>query len=281
MLLLAAAGACGADPADRALDRSASGVRVMSVAAEDSILAAEQDLATAARVGAWARRFATADSVRYLFGLAGGGYAAGGELVADRTQDCVSLLYRCTELARARDHRDAARLALATRFAGADPAAVVRADGRVDYDHPAHLDYSLDMIRSGLWGDDVTATLTGARSDSTGSSRYAPGSFLYVPGAELQDGELQEGDIVWFVLSPQHAGARALREEHGLVIGHIGIVVREGGEARLVHAAVSGLEGHYAGGTVVTVPLAAYLPRVERFVGVCVTRFTDHVSGGG
>ena len=40
---------------------------------------------------------------------------AEGLLVSDHKQDCVSLLYRSTELARARNHEDALRLALALR----------------------------------------------------------------------------------------------------------------------------------------------------------------------
>ncbi len=41
----------------------------------------------------------------------------------------------------------------------------------------------------------------------------------------------------------------------------------------LVHAARSDLEGWYEGGTVVKVPLADYLARVDRFSGLIVTRF--------
>jgi len=255
--------------------RAETAVRVMSVAQEDSILAAEREQHVAARVGAWARRFAAADSVRYLFGLAAGGYAAEGELVADRTQDCISLLYRCTELARARDHDDAVAVALATRFAGAPAESVVTTDGRVDYDDPAHLDFSLDMIRSGHWGDDVTATLHGAVPDSAGSARYAPGSFLYVPGPALDPDELREGDVIWLVLNPADVKARRLRNEYGLVIGHVGIAVRDGETVELVHAAVSDLPGCYEGGTVVSVPLQTYLRRVGKFAGICVTRFGD------
>jgi hypothetical protein len=129
------------------------------------------------------------------------------------------------------------------------------------------------MIRSGHWGRDVTASLSGARPDSAGSARYPAGSFLAVPEAALATGELREGDVVWFVLDATHAGARRLREEHGLVIGHIGILIEEGGEIYLVHAASSDLPGEYAGGRVVSVPLGTYLARVERYGAVMVTRF--------
>jgi hypothetical protein len=256
----------------RAQSRAESADRLLPVAREDSLLAAEQSLPTAARVGLWARRVLAADGVRYLFGPSPDGYVAERELVRDHRQDCISLLYRCTELARARDHDDAVAIALRTRFAGAEPDSVVDAQGRVDYGHPSHLDYSLDMIRSGHWGADVTATVGAAAVDTVGTSRYPAGSFAYVPKTKLDEAALREGDIVWFVLDPAVASARKLRDQYGLVIGHVGLVIVEDGQAWLAHAAVSGLSGWYEGGSVVKVPLKEYLGRVEKFAGVMVTR---------
>jgi pimeloyl-ACP methyl ester carboxylesterase len=240
---------------------------------EDSLLASQVDLPLSLRVGQWARRFEEAEEVAYLFGLAEGGYVSEGSLVDDRRQDCVSLMYRVSELARARDRQDAVAWALRTRFAGAPLDAIVDDAGRVDYDHPDHLDFSLDMVRSGLWGVDVTARLTGATPDTVGSSRYAAGSFSVVPAAALVASELAEGDIVWLVLDPDDPKAAAMRRDHGLVIGHIGLVIVAEGRPWLVHAASSDLEGWYEGGTVVKVPLAEYLARVERYGAVMVTRF--------
>ena len=127
----------------RAVARAESAERIMPPAQEDRLLAAESGLPTAARIGRWARRFAEADSVEYRFGLADGGYVAEGELVRDDRQDCVSLMYRVTELARAEDHRDAVVWALRTRFAGAPADSLVDEQGRVNYDRPEHLDFSL------------------------------------------------------------------------------------------------------------------------------------------
>lgn len=257
----------------RAQARAAQADRLLAVAVEDSLLGAEQSLPTATRLGLWARRYAAATGVRYVFGPAADGYVAEREIVRDHRQDCISLLYRCSELARARDHNDAVAVALATRFAGAAPDSVVDAEGRVDYGHPAHLDYSLDMIRSGHWGADVTPQVGAAVPDTVGTSRYPAGSYSYVPKAALAAGSLQEGDIVWFVLDPGVPSARKLRDQYGLVIGHVGLVIVEDGQPWLVHAAVSGLAGWYEGGTVVKVPLPEYLARVERFAGLMVTRF--------
>jgi hypothetical protein len=257
----------------RAIERADSARRIMTSAQEDAVLAEEKILPTSLRVGLWARRFLKAKGVEYRFGLAEGGYVAEGELIRDDRQDCVSLMYRVTELARADDHRDAVTWALDTRFAGAPLDSLVDQQGRVDYDNPAHLDFSLDMIRSGFWGIDISGQLTGATIDTVGSARYEPGSFTVVPEADLVEEELREGDIVWFVLDADHPQGGKLRREYGLVIGHIGIVIEEEGRPWLVHAASKGLEGWYEGGTVVSVPLAEYLDRVERYSAILVTRF--------
>ena len=257
----------------RAADHAESAPRIMSSEQEDKLLSEEKNLPTAARIGQWARRFLDAEGVEYLFGLKDGGYVFEGDLVRDDRQDCVSLMYRVTELARADDHRDAVAWALRTRFAGAPLDSVVDDMGRVDYDRPEHLDFSLDMIRSGNWGRDVTARLTGATPDSAGSSRYPAASFTVVPEAALVEDELAEGDIIWMVLDPNQAASGKLRREYGLVIGHIGIVIVEDGQPWLVHAASSDLEGWYEGGTVVSVPISVYLDRVERYSAVMVTRF--------
>ena len=257
----------------RAADRAESARRIMPTEQEDRLLTEERNFPTAARIGRWARRYLEADGIEYLFGLCEGGYVSEGELVRDDRQDCVSLMYRVTELARADDHRDAVAWALRTRFAGAPLDSVVDDQGRVDYDRLEHLDFSLDMIRSGNWGRDVTGRLNGARPDSAGSSRYPAGSFVTVPETALVEDELAEGDIVWLVLDPDHPKGGKLRGDHGLVIGHIGIVIVEEGKPWLVHAASSGLEGWYEGGTVVKAPLAVYLGRVQRYSAVMVTRF--------
>lgn len=273
-LILAACRTGGALP-DPLRQRNLGETALFAAEAIDSILSAERTLATAERLGRWARRFLADPDSEYRFGLKDGGYVSEGLLVSDHRQDCVSLLYRSCELARARDHEDALRLALSTRFPGAPLDSLVDATGRVDYDRPEHLDYSLDMIRSGHWGADITPNLDGAAPDSAGSARYAPGSFLVVPESALDTRELREGDVLWFVLDPTHEGARRLRDEHGLVIGHIGLLIIENDTVRLVHAASSDLPGEYEGGRVVSVSLTAYLERVERFGAVMVTRFAD------
>ncbi|MEN8008140.1 MAG: hypothetical protein ABFS42_14055 [Candidatus Krumholzibacteriota bacterium] len=258
---------------DRAAMRAEAAPRIMPAEREDQLLREEKDLPTAVRIGRWARRYRDGEGIEYRFGLAEGGYVKEGDLVRDDRQDCVSLMYRVTELARAESPRDAVAWALRTRFAGAPLDSLVDDRGRVDYDRPEHLDYSLDMIRSGHWGRDITGELTGAALDSAGSSRYPAGSFRTVPESGLVEAELKEGDIAWLILDPAHEAGGRLRREYGLVVGHIGIVIKEEGRPWLVHAASSGLDRWYEGGTVVAVPLAVYLELVEKYSAVMVTRF--------
>jgi len=181
-------------------------------------------------------------------------------------------MYRCTELARAENPRDALLWALRTRFAGASPLAVVGEGGKVDYDNPRHLDFSLDMVRSGIWGRDITPLLAGAVVDTVGSSRYPAGGFRYVPAEKLDVTGLRNGDIAWLVLDPADPRGARLRREYGLVIGHLGIVSRQEGETWLIHAASKDLPGYYEGGRLVRVPLREYLARVGKFAGIIITR---------
>jgi hypothetical protein len=273
VVLLVMAMLVGDGAVERAVGFNLRVADVYTVGEVDSILAGEADAPTARRIGDWAWRLAERGGTEYRFGLAGGGYAADGRLAPGTRHDCISLVYRTTELALAESAGEALELALARRFAGAPLDSVVDAQGRVDYDRPEHLDYSVDMVRSGLWGRDVTALLTGSRPDPTGSSRYPAGTVTTVPESRLQTDELCHGDLVWFVLSNTDERAAALRRDHGLMVGHAGIIAVHDGEVWLVHAASRPLSGWYDHGGVVRVPLATYLARVERYDAIIVTRF--------
>lgn len=229
----------------------------------------DQDLGQ--KIGTWIIN-RTIESHGYRFGLAKDGYATKGALMMDGYYDCVSFMYRCTELARATSLQNNLDWALRTRFAGAHPDSAVGLDGRVDYNRPEHLDYSLDMIRSGIWGRDVSAEIGTAEADEIGTSRYPAGSFSWVPASSLNHAMLQEGDVIWFVLNPEDVKAKNLRDEHGLVVGHLGLMGVHENRLLLTHAASSDLDGEYKGGNVVMVDLATYLQRVDRYAGVFVTR---------
>ena len=134
-----------------------------------------QNLPVGDRIAMWAELFLERGDATYRFGLLEGGYVKDGLLVQDYKPDCVLFFYRCTDLARSMTPQEAVLQALTTRFAGASPPPV-DAQGRVDYDHTAHIDYSLDIIRSGIWGHDVTREVGISIADSVGTSRYPAGS---------------------------------------------------------------------------------------------------------
>ena len=120
VLFLTAVAACQAaerkvvpDGLTRAWTYNAAAPSLMPGATLDSLLAPEQDLPTSRRIGLWARRFAADSTNVYCFGLKPGGYVSEGRLVDDVHVDCISLLYRVTELAQARTARDAVASAFA------------------------------------------------------------------------------------------------------------------------------------------------------------------------
>jgi hypothetical protein len=228
------------------------------------------------RIVRWAELFLERGDAHYVFGLAAGGYVSDSLLVQDFKTDCVLLTYRCTELARATSARDAIVRALDSRFHGGSPSAVVSSTGGVNYDDPAHLDYSEDAVRAGrLWGRDVTQEVGLAAADTAGTSRYPAGSFMYIPSSRLRMEALRDGDVLYFVLDEHSKRGQRLRREYGLLVGHQGIAARRGADVDVIHAARDDLPGEYAGDRVVRVPLRTYLERVESFKGVLVTRLDD------
>ena len=226
------------------------------------------------RVAGWARWFLDLGRVEYLYGRAEGGYVTEGRLCQDFQTDCVLFMYRATELARSANAREAVQFAFGTRFYGASIAEAVSENGKVDYDVPAHLEYSEEMIQSGIWGEDVTSLGGSALLDAVGSSKVPPDTLHYLPADDIDYGKLQSGDIVWFVGDEKAAGAKEQRAQ-GTLIHHIGLLDCRGNEPVLIHPAVRPLPGVYDGTGVVEVPLRSYLSRVDRFKGIVVTRLKE------
>ena len=139
----------------------------------DSVAAGFASRTLGERTAAWARWFLDLGTVRYAYGRGPGGYVTEGRLCQDYATDCVLFMCRVTELARSGSAREAVQFAFGTRFYGASVAGAMLEDGRVNYDDPAHLEYSEEMIRSGIWGADVTAECGAALRDTVGSSRVA------------------------------------------------------------------------------------------------------------
>jgi hypothetical protein len=245
----------------------------------ESLIAANieawRELPIGERIARWAGLYLRRNETSYVFGLKKGGYVADSLLVQDYRQDCVLFSYRCSELARASSPRDAVLRALDTRFAGGQAAKVVTSTGAVDYDDPSHLDFSLDIVRSGIWGRDVTTEIGAAAADSAGTQRYPAGSFAYIPTEDLRLDRFEDGDLLYFVFDENSARGQKMRDLYGLVIGHQGVARRSVDGVDVIHAAISDLPGEYSGNRVVRVPLRTYLRRVESFKGVIVTRLDE------
>lgn len=239
----------------------------------DSLMASIAGRPVGERIAFWADFFYRDGRPRYVFGLDPDGYVSQGLLCDDFRTDCVLFLYRTTELGRSSSAREAVQFAFGTRFYGASVEEAILPDGKVRYDHPSHHDYSEDIVRSGIWGKDVTAKIGPVRSDP-GNDRFPAGTLSVVPKEQINYAAFQSGDLVFFVLDenkPKGAEARAT----GTLIQHLGIVTREGNEVYLIHAAKQPLNGYYDGGKIEKVPLRVYLDRVDLFKGIVVARIED------
>jgi hypothetical protein len=239
----------------------------------DSLIATIADKSVGERIAFWADFFYRIGRTKYVFGLDPEGYVSQGRLCDDFQTDCVLFLYRTTELGRSSSAREAVQFAFGTRFYGAGVEEAILPDGRVRYDHPAHEDYSEDIFKSGIWGEDVTAKIGPVRPDP-GNERFPAGTISFVPKHQINSAAFQPGDLVYFVLDetkPKGAEMRAT----GILIQHLGVVAREGNEVYLIHAAKQPLTGYYDGGKVEKVPLQTYLDRVDTFKGILVSRIGE------
>lgn len=270
----------GQDPADQLLERfqvmverNLDNERTLASAEIDAAMNDLARLPLGERIAAWADWLRRHGPVEYRFGRAPGGYVEEGRLVDDTATDCMLFMYRATELARSTTAEEAVQFAFGTRFYGAALESVVTPEGKVDYDDPSHLDYSEDMIASGIWGENVTARC-GPRLETIRTSRGKTVEFI--PSAELNLSSVQSGDIVWFV-GEERSSQSGASDEGGTVVHHVGIVDARDpdGEPDLVHAAVKPLPGFYEEAGLVRVSLATYLDRIDRFRGVMVTRLAE------
>lgn len=193
-----------------------------------------------------------------------GAYVRSEKVVCDSEVDCMYLVFRAVELATSRTPDEAVERALDLRF---KTKGRVEGDRVVNYDE--RFDYAEDMVASGKWGEDVTATL--GRVDKLAGSRGRE-SYTYLPMSELSKlevyGRLKNGDLVFFMKNPA-------KRVVGEAVGHLGIIEVEGKGVFLIHASGTKKSAASAGGGFVKkTELRAYL-RGTAFIGVQVTRFTE------
>ncbi|MDA8156942.1 MAG: hypothetical protein M0Z52_10935 [Actinomycetota bacterium] len=185
-----------------------------------------------------------------------GAYVRNAEIVHDSAVDCMYHVFRSTELAFSNTPQGARREALYLRFK--HMGRVDKAGKVLNYDD--RFQYGEDMILSGKWGRDVTASL--GKTEKMEGSRGIP--FVNILPKSLITGALprfKDGDIVFFVKHPKQRVV-------GEIIGHMGIIAVQDGTVYLVHA--HGTKAR--GGMVAKVPFGLYAKGMP-FAGVMVTRF--------
>lgn len=193
-----------------------------------------------------------------------GRYVRTEKIVCDSEIDCMYMVFRAVELATSDSLEGAEGRALELRFATKG----VVEDGRV-VNYGERYQYAEDMIASGKWGEDVTATL--GRTEAVKGERGRD-VITYIPARTLAapDGlsRLMDGDIVFFVKDPE-------RRVVGEVIGHLGIVKVEDGVPMLIHASgTKESKDRPGGGETKKVSLHTYLMDTK-FIGGQVTRFGE------
>jgi len=184
-----------------------------------------------------------------------GEYVRKKVIVADERMDCMYLTFRAVELALAHNPEDAVEVALDIRFIGKGRIK----DGEV-VNYEDRFQYGEDMIDSGKWGREITQEL--AATETIEGSRGK--QFVQtLPARNIRKclPSFQSGDIVFFVRYP----GKRVKDE---IVGHIGIIKREGESVFLIHA--GGRKNR--GGNVAKVLFNDYIDSMP-FVGIRVTRF--------
>jgi hypothetical protein len=183
-----------------------------------------------------------------------GEYVRKSVIVADERVDCMYLTFRAVELAMGKDPDDSMRIALDIRFLHRGE---VKGGKVVNYED--RFQYGEDMIESGKWGEEITATL-GETLVITGPSEKG---IAFIPSGDVFGtfDSLRSGDIVFFVNFPDKIAS-------GTVVGHIGIIKKEADNVYLLHA--SGRKE--TGGSVKKVLFKDYLSKMP-FAGIRVSRF--------
>ncbi|MBI4495893.1 MAG: hypothetical protein HY697_03060 [Deltaproteobacteria bacterium] len=190
-----------------------------------------------------------------------GAYVTHSVLLFDQKVDCMYLTFRAVELALSKTPQEALRLALDKRF---HSRGILREGKVANYED--RFEYGEDMIESGKWGREITASL-GDTVRILGSRGRGSSEILPIRGLREAMGGLRSGDILFFAKAVEQ---RAVGE----LVGHIGFARIEeiAGERAVFMIHASGVKKK--GGQVKKTPLGDYLATAP-FIGVRVTRLSE------
>ncbi|HLA49833.1 MAG TPA: hypothetical protein VJ000_01430 [Thermodesulfovibrionia bacterium] len=193
-----------------------------------------------------------------------GEYVTKKVIVADERIDCMYHVFRTAELALSNTPAEAQEKALNLRFLHSK--GILKDTVITNYDN--RFQEGIDMILSGKWGKDITEEL-GKTIDVEGSKGLGKQKTLLKDSAIKAAEKLKSGDIIFFIKDPK-------RRVAGEIVGHMGIIKKEGYDIYLIHA--SGKKGEtptqnqFNKWEVKKVGIVDYL-RFMRFIGIKVTRF--------
>ena len=188
-----------------------------------------------------------------------GTYVTRRVIVADDRMDCMYHVFRSLELAMSQTPEEAIRIALDKRFMDRG---ILERGIVLNYDD--RFQYGEDMLDSGKWGREITAEVGPLTSinGSRGRARVEMISKKNIIQYFNKNSEppLIDGDFIFFIKSPEKRVANE-------IVGHIGIIKREGNGIYLIHAGGRKNDG----GLVRKVSFINYV-RSMPFAGVRVSR---------
>ncbi len=188
-----------------------------------------------------------------------GEYVRKSVIVNDEHVDCMYHIFRSVELASGDSPEDSITLALQKRF---KTKGILNIEGKV-VNYEDRFQYGIDMIDSNKWGNDTTGTI-GKTITIKGERGREKVEILPVSSIYNGISNLRSGDIVFFI---KKIDRRVVSE----IVGHLGILKREGDEVFLIHA--SGRKDMSRGKYFVKKQsLKKYIASMP-FIGIKVTRF--------
>lgn len=186
-----------------------------------------------------------------------GNYVLSSKIVQDEAFDCMSHVFRSTEMGLSQTETEAMDKALNLRFVNKGERI-----GNYVKSYENRYEYGEDMAFSGKYGRNVTKEL-GDTVVIEGSRSYKTVDIVETKNSKIDFTKLKSGDVVFLIKNVE-------KRKVGEIVGHLGIIKAEGGEVYFIHA--SGVKNK--GGVVKKVDFKNYLDQnYPYFIGFIVTRF--------